>query len=240
MSWPRRASSRRVDHAAPHGVHRISPSVVLPAVAVALAAGTMVALGTDHHAWMAAPLLGAWGVALPACTAFLVLGAAACVASVPLTRGILVLVLAACVSLGLVLGTHDARSWHRCMQSLGVTHPDARTLVALTGTVVTAPEPSRLADPVMEPLASDRRAVRFALGSICSGDGVRGRDMPRSTCASRVPTPTWRSATASRSRVGFRPCGRRPIRVATTCRAGPDHASCWVRSSSSPTTWSRV
>jgi len=172
MSWPRRASSRRVDHAAPHGVHRISPSVVLPAVAVALAAGTMVALGTDHHAWMAAPLLGAWGVALPACTAFLVLGAAACVASVPLTRGILVLVLAACVSLGLVLGTHDARSWHRCMQSLGVTHPDARTLVALTGTVVTAPEPSRLADPVMEPLASDRRAVRFALGSICSGDGV--------------------------------------------------------------------
>lgn len=172
MSWRRRASSRRGDHTAPRGVHSLSPSVVLPAGAVSLAAGTMVSLGTDHHAWLAPPLLDAWGAALPACTAFLVLVAVVCVASVPLTRVIMALVLVACASIGLVLGTHDARSWRACMMSLGITHPDARTLVALTATVVAAPEPSRLADPVMEPLAADRRAVRFTLGSITSTHGA--------------------------------------------------------------------
>lgn len=184
MSWTGRASSPRADHAAPHGVHRVSPSVVLPAAAVALATGTMVALGTDHHAWMIAPSLGAWGAALPACTVFLVIGAVVCVASVTLTRKILALVLAACVCLGLLLGTHDARSWHHCMQSLGITHPDARNLVALTGTVVTAPAPSRLADPLMEPLAADRRAVRITLGSIRGVDGAPWPD--RATINARI------------------------------------------------------
>jgi competence protein ComEC len=132
----------------------------------------MVALGTDHHAWLAAPVLDGWGGALPACTAIIVSLAMGCVACLPITRGVLFLVLVACASLGLVLGTSDARAWHACMVSLGSTHPDARTLVSLTATVVTAPEPARLADPIMEPLAADRRAVRFTLGSISGMDGA--------------------------------------------------------------------
>jgi competence protein ComEC len=96
----------------------------------------------------------------------------------------MILILAACASLGLVLGTHDARSWHACVQSLGITHPDARTLVVLTATVLTAPEPSRLADPLMEPLAADRRAVRFKLGSIRGIDGAPWPD--RATINARI------------------------------------------------------
>jgi len=131
----------------------------------------MVALGTDHHAWMASPILDGWGDALPACTAILVVVAVACVAALPLTRWVMVMVLAAGASLGLVLGTHDARVWHACMQSLGITHSDARTLICLTATVVSAPEPSRVADPIMEPRAADRQSVRCSLGSISSTDG---------------------------------------------------------------------
>jgi len=144
----------------------------------------MVALGTDHHAWLAPPALHAWGAALPAFTAVLVMVAMVCAACMPLTRGVVVLVLAACASLGLVLGTHDARSWHMCVESLGIGHPGARTLVTLTATVVAAPEPARLADPLMEPLAADRRAVRFTLGSITGADGVPWPD--RATINARI------------------------------------------------------
>ncbi len=184
MSWPGRASSPWAEHTTPRGVHSVSPSVVLPAGAVSLAAAAMVALGTDHQSWLAPPVLQAWGAALPACTAVLVFLALVCVASLPLTRKVVVLVLLACASLGLVLGTQDARSWQACMQSLGIAHPDARTLVALTATVVAAPEPSRVADPLMEPLAADRRAVRFTLGSIRGVDGSPWPD--RATINARI------------------------------------------------------
>ncbi len=144
----------------------------------------MVALGTDHRMWLATPAFDAFGTALPACSAIVVLMTIACVVSLPLTRGVMLLILAACASLGLVLGTHDARSWHACVQSLGITHPDARTLVALTATVITAPEPARVADPLMEPLAADRRAVRFTLGSIRGIDGAPWPD--RATINARI------------------------------------------------------
>ena len=144
----------------------------------------MVALGQDHHAWLAPPVLHAWGGALPACAAVLVLVSAVCLASLPLTRGVVVLALTACASLGLVLGTQDARAWSACMQSLGIIHPDARSLVALTATIVAAPEPARLADPLIEPLAADRRAVRITLGSIHGVDGAPWPD--RATINARI------------------------------------------------------
>jgi len=186
MSWLGRASSQQAECTTPIGVYSVLPCVVLPAGAVSLAAATMVALGTDHRMWSAPPVLQAWGAALPACAAILVVVAVVCAVSLPLTRGVMILVLATCASLGLVLGTQDARSWHACMQSLGITHPDARTLVALTATVVAAPEPSRLADAVMEPLAADRRAVRFTLGSIRGADGAPWPD--RATINARIAT----------------------------------------------------
>lgn len=172
MSLPGHANSRRVDAPPRPGANRsVPPSAALPAGAIALSSGAILALGTDHHAWTSQPWLGAWGGALSACAVLAAGASIACLWCTGITRTSLAWMLAACMALGMWLGTHDARAWSSCRHSLGITHPDARTLVSLTATVVAAPEPARSSDRIMEPLAADRHAVRTTLGSITGPQG---------------------------------------------------------------------
>ncbi|MFZ9688237.1 MAG: ComEC/Rec2 family competence protein [Phycisphaerales bacterium] len=174
-------------------------AAALPAGAIALAAGTMVGLGTDHQAWTGPPALEGW------LDAFLVIGAVLAVTSAAALwaagprLGSVMLACSACAVLGLVVGTHDARTWHRCRLALGVTHHQARALVELHGTVVTAPDAARVPDRDLQPLAADRRAVRFTLGAI---HGPHGEPWPdRATINARIGVGSTDLAIGDRIRV---------------------------------------
>lgn len=142
--------------------------VVLPGLAIALATGVMLAVGTNEDAWLAPPSFARAHDALLACA----LAGAAIASALWCVKGVTPATVAvgwcAALLLGAAHGTNDALAWRACLDAAGVAHPEARSMILIEGTVLTAPQAARRADPLMEPLAHERTAVRFVLGRLAT------------------------------------------------------------------------